>query len=931
MSWTPDLNSLEQLKLIFRGTISSNNQERKAANEALIEARQQPEIDNYLFYILVEDSTAKSETRAAAGINLKNSILKSDGSTSRQYLLDNILKGLLVQDTIVRNITGNVITSLFSQYGIVGWPQALPQLFELAELQSADYKAQEAAMSALAKMCEDSFMALNQEYNGQHPLNYVVPKLLVLMCHPSSGKIRAFSILSANYFIPLKAQAFLVHLDQYLTNLFTLAGDADPEVRKNICTSFSLILETRPDKLMPHLDGVIDYCLHLMQDQEGEVALEACEFLLALSTSAESESDKRIFAPKLKTILPVLLEKMVYTDEDVFLLQIADEKDNANVADREEDIAPQHAKSKDSHQIATKSNSSLTNNNKSSHDSDSEFDDDEDDDSDDDEDGWDQWSVRKCAAATIDVLSLNLAGEVLHEILPLLQERIVSQSWTVREAAILAFGAISKSCMELAGDKLPQLVPFLVERLQDPETSVRQITCWTISRYSTWVAEEAHEGGHYANYFQPTFQSIVTCALDNKKLVQIAACSALSSFIEESDASLLEFYIGPLLNHFASCFKVYQKKNMLVLYDCVQTFVDKMGYEHLSKPEHINALLPPLLDKWQQLLDDDNELWSLLECMSSVAISLAEAFAPYAVPVYERAIKILANCIQLDQQCHTDPTIETPDKDFMVTSLDLIDGLIQGFGDHSVDLIQQNGANLMELLLLCFEDYNVDVRQSAYALLGDLAISAMSFLKPSLHPIFMCIGNEINNRSFSSYPVINNAIWALGEMAMRLDYNDMKPYLANLVDLLIPLINSTDSQQTLLENCAICLGRMGINGGAEILSPKLPQFILQWCAQMICLIENNEKESGFLGMIKIIHGNPDQGFGGLSNQQGRKNLATFISCIGTYAEPTEELSGLFGQLLKEYQAMLGPEVWQSQILSLVDTETREYVQQVYQV
>lgn len=931
MSWTPDLPSLEQLKHIFRGTISSNNQERRAANDALIEAKTQPGIENYLLYILVEDNSTKSDTRAAAGVNLKNIISKSDfNQSSREYLLNNIWKGLLVEETLVKNITGNVITTLFSQYGISGWPQALPQLFELAEQQSGDqnYKSQEAAMSALSKICEDSFMTLDQEHNGEHPLNFLIPKLLVLMSHPQSHKIRAYAIGCINFFIPLKNQSLLVHLDQFLTSLFALAHDVDPEVRKNICASFSLILETRPDKLMPHLDGVVEYCLHLLQDQEGEVALEACDFLLTLASSVESESEKRILTSKLSIMLPILLEKTVYSDEEVFLLQVADEKDQSHVADRDEDIAPQFAKSKDSHQTSSKLTSSSGS--KGQHDSDSEFDE-EDEDDDDDDDISDQWTVRKSAAATIDMLSVKIAGEVLHVILPLLQERIVSESWPIREAAILTFGAINKSCIELAGDKLPELIPFLVERLQDPETGVRQITCWTVSRYTTWVAAEAHEGGQYANYFQPTFQAIVTCAMDNKKLVQEAACSALSSFIEESDASLLEFYIGPLLSHFASCFKVYQRKNMIVLYDSVQTFVDKMGYEYLAKPEFIDLLLPPLLEKWQQLEDDDQEMWALLECMSSVAISLGKAFAPYAVPVYERAIKILANCIQLDQACHTNPNIDTPEKDFMVTSLDLIDGLIQGFADDSVDLIHQNGVDLMELVLLCFEDYNVDVRQSAYALLGDMAIFTLDqLLKPSLHAIFISIGNEINNRSFSSFPVTNNAIWALGEIAARLNYQEMKPHMSNLVDLLIPLITSTDTQRTLLENCAITLGRMGINGGAEVLSPKLSQFILPWCNQMIYLVENDEKETGFLGMIKIIHGNPDEGFGGLSNQQGRKNLATFISCIGTYAEPGQELKSLFEQLLREYKSLMGA-AWQSQILALVDQETRESLQQVYQV
>ena len=88
-------------------------------------------------------------------------------------------------------------------------------------------------------------------------------------------------------------------------------------------------------------------------------------------------------------------------------------------------------------------------------------------------------------------------------------------------------------------------------------------------------------------------------------------------------------------------------------------------------------------------------------------------------------------------------------------------------------------------MLICFEDYNGDVRQSAYALLGDLAIFTIELLKPYLRQIFISIGNEINNRTYETYPVYNNAIWALGEMIIRLPIEETKPYIDNLVDLLI--------------------------------------------------------------------------------------------------------------------------------------------------
>lgn len=932
MSWTADPGAAEQLKHIFKGTLSSNNQERNLANEALNQARQQPEIENYLFNLLVLDDSARSDVRAAAGINLKNSILKSRHSSElidRHYLLENIFKGLLVLDNMVRNITGNVITSLFSIYGIEGWPNALVQLVELANTESPDetYIAQEGSMSALSKICEDSPYALDKEYNHERPLNFMIANFLKLMNNQNSGKIRSLAIHCINQFIPLQSQAVLVHLDDFLQKLFELANDTSSEVRKNICTSFSLILEARPDKMLPHLDGVINYCLHLMQDSDEEVSLEACEFLLALSTAPESEEDKYIFKPKLKFILPILLQKMVYSEEEIFLMEMIDDKDDANVADRDEDIKPQNAKSKDSHVAATNNNSKKEQ--RFNDDSDSEFDDDDDD----DDLEIDQWSVRKCSAATLDVLSLNLPGEVLEIALPILQERIVSHEWPVREAAILAFGAISKSCIDLSRDKLPTLVPFLVDRLQDTEPRVRQITCWTLSRFATWVAEEAHEGGQYANYFQPTFESIVRCALDSKKVVQESACSALSSFIEESDASLIEYYLGPLLDHFAKCFDTYQRKNLIILYDCIQTFVEKMGYENLSaKPEYINTLLPPLLSKWQVLADDDTALWPLLECMASIAATLGELFAPYAVPVYERAVNILTNCIHLDQTCQGDPLIDAPEKDFMVTSLDLIDGLIQGFGLHSVDLIKQNGTDLMQLLMICFEDTNADVRQSAYALLGDFAIYIIDHtIKPYLQPICVSIGNEINNRSYSTFAVYNNAIWALGEIAMRLTYEELNPFLNNFVDLLIPVLNSSDTHQAVLENAAICIGRMGLNGGAQNIAPRLSEFILQWCTHMLYLVDNNEKETGFQGMLNIIHVNPDHGFGGLSNQQGKKNLAMFIACIGNYAEPPEGLKNGFHQTLISYKNLFGPEIWESQVMNLVDLETRQFIHQAYGV
>ncbi|KAI5951423.1 kap104 [Candida jiufengensis] len=946
MSWTPDQNALEQLKHIFKGTLSPNNEERKLANDALIQAKQNSAIENYLFTLLIFDQNTKSDIRAAAGINLKNSILKNKHNSNqidRSFILDNIFTGLQSNEVLVRNITGNVITSLFSIYGLEKWSSSLTSLIQLANTPPQDngdknYSTQEAAMSALAKICEDSYIQLDKEINGERPLNYLIQELLKILDQSQSIKIKFYVIQCINQFILLNTQSFLVIIDLYLQKIFQLAQDTDGSnlkdceiLKKNIVTSFLFILETRPDKIAPHIDGILNYCLHLMQNPKNsnEVSLEACEFLLALTTSTDFN---HVFSTdKLKIILPILLDKMIYSEDDILAMEIEDSKDDTNIEDKDEDIKPTIVKSKDARAVSngTTKNGHMNGNDNSHDQEDDDEEDDEDEDEDDEEDGaGTHWSLRKCSAATLDILSENLPQEVLVLTLPILQSKILSNEWPVREAAILAFGAMSISFIELARDKLPELVPFLVDKLQDSEPRVRQITCWTLSRYATWVSEEAHEGGQYSNYFQPTFQSIISCALDSKKVVQEAACSALSSFIEESDSSLIVIYLEELLNHFAKCFAIYQRKNLIILYDCVQTFVEKMGYENLSKdPNYSNILLPPLLKKWNSLSDEDTALWPLLECMASVAAKLKDLFAPYAIPVYDRALSILSNCIIMDQNCQTDPTINSPEKDFMVTSLDLIDGLIQGFEFHSIDLINHDSqnskpnTNLIDLLLVCFEDYNQDVRQSSYALLGDLAIFVIDILKPHLHSIFMSIGNEINNRSPETFPIYNNAIWSLGEIILRLPKSEFEKYLENFINLLIPIMNDSTLQPTVLENCAICLGRMGENG-SEILAPKLIEFIVPWCKNSLHLEDNEEKQSSLSGMIKTINMNPDNGFGGLNTQQGKVNLAKFLEVVGNYTDASSELQNQFLQLIMNYKSLIGEEIWENQILKYVDESLR---------
>lgn len=111
------------------------------------------------------------------------------------------------------------------------WPELLPAPCQM--LDSQDYSVCEGAFGALQKICEDSADILDSDALNR-PLNVLIPKFLQFF-RRSSPRIRSHAIACVNQFIVNRTQALMIHIDSFLENLFHLANDEDPEVRKNVC------------------------------------------------------------------------------------------------------------------------------------------------------------------------------------------------------------------------------------------------------------------------------------------------------------------------------------------------------------------------------------------------------------------------------------------------------------------------------------------------------------------------------------------------------------------------------------------------------------------------------------------------------------------------------------------------------------------------
>ena len=407
----------------------------------------------------------------------------------------------------------------------------------------------------------------------------------------------------------------------------------------------------------------------LLQDNDDNVALEACEFWLSL---AEHPICKEALKPHLPKLLPVLVRGMKYSEIDVILLKVrelhtpnatffssnstvgllvcklccccafgnvflfaqGDVEENESVPDRNEDIKPRFHKSRHTIRHEPMENGAPGAGGASGGDEFQQDDDNESDDGMEDDTSLSDWNLRKCSAAALDVLASVFRDDMLPVILPILKETLFHSEWEIRESGILALGAIAEGCMSGMTPHLPELIPYLINCLKDKKALVRSITCWTLSRYCHWAVVLPDH-----TYLKPLMYELLKCILDSNKRVQEAACSAFATLEEEACTELVQ-YLGDVLRTLVFAFKKYQAKNLLILYDAIGTLADSVG-NYLNKEEYIQLLMPPLIQKWNALKDEDKDLFPLLECLSSVATALQTGFLPYCGPVYQRCVSLV--------------------------------------------------------------------------------------------------------------------------------------------------------------------------------------------------------------------------------------------------------------------------------------------------
>jgi len=726
--------------------------------------------------------------------------------------------------------------------------------------EAATLLAESAAMGALVtlrKLLEDIPNRLVKEA-PQASFHDLVPALLHGLSSSSEGR-RKEALACLNSFIFPMPGSLVAHMNDYLAGLSALASDSNAEIRRLVCQGIVSLLSHRPEYLTPHVASVAEFMLRATADENPDVALEACEFWLTFASLDEDACGNEMMemiAGLFPQLLPQLLRGMVYPRDKIEELMEANALDEVGGADRAQDVAPVFHKSRT----------------KGGGDDDSDEEDSDDDDLDDDN----EWTLRKCSAASLDALSgMFGAPNILPPLLPALQEGLGHSDQWVREASILALGAVADGCKDELAPHLPQLHPFLLQQLNSPE-SVPQLRCiaaWTLARYASWAVDQANNlpGGNGANGGDPSLvgqvaEALVNRMLDPHKKVQIATCSALGVFVEAT-GDLMAPYLEPVYRILMQALQKYGTRSRLVLFDTLGVMAEYVGAA-IGEGPLPGMYVPPMLRLWNEIATEnpfDRSLLPLMECLGSSTVVCGLNYQPWALESFEMAMSTIEACTIIIAHEDDLDDIDEDMTDPIVCAVDLIDGLVEGLGPNFAALVNGSarfGPTFQNVLQSVAEHFVSGVRMSAFALLGDLARLTPSLIEAGLPQL---LSEAISSIDPVHPATCNNAVWAVGEVCVRCGENagPLIPHAADLVASLIPLLmgNAVDmdgnelSLPGIAENAATTMGRLA-SVKAEFVAPELGRFLLGWCDGMSKIANPAERRDAFTGFVRAVRVNP---------------------------------------------------------------------------
>mmetsp|Transcript_12774 Transcript_12774/g.14414 ORF Transcript_12774/g.14414 Transcript_12774/m.14414 type:complete len:1015 (+) Transcript_12774:323-3367(+) len=825
-----------------------------------------------------------SQLRQMAGLLLKNALTQppmNKDTKSRMRLLPDAaqeLKCILCQSIVdendaVRRASSSIISSctVGTGFATMDGMEALP-LYEWGEtilapflvncLESAisimegstassatmEDKIKHALLGSLmtlTKLLEDD--AAKFERGSGAAFNKIVPCLLKLLKLCGEQRIKTDALKCCVNMIEVMPGSLVAQMSDFLGVLSALGNDPSSQVRQLVCRAIVNLLSERSEYLQEHILSVSQFMLKSTSDTGEGVALEACEFWLTFAslddhacTPTMTEAVESLF-PQL---LPTLVKGLVYPPEKIEEILESNAIDEHQGEDRLQDVAPVFHKSK------TKGGGK----------EDNEGAEDDDDDDDDDELDDKEWCLRTCAAASLDGLSRGFSPEkVLPHLLPALQECLSHNDPWVREAGILALGAIADGCGSTLRQHMTQLHPYLMSQVTTNESlpQLKSISFWALGRYVFWAMEQASSGAQ-PELIRNLIDVVLSRILDKHRKVQVSACSVLGEIIEQTG----EFAIPYLENIYRALVYAIDRQQTRALMVTLEIFGSIAEVVGPATGEGVfpTIYVPALLTMWANKAKQnpfDRTLLPLMESLASITMVIGMSYQPWALQTFDGALSIINSCMMI-LSCGE---FTDEEADAIVCATDILDGLVEGLGANFAELVassSQYGEHFLPVLG-ALTGHEVDgVRMSTFALFGDIAKHCPMVIQDGMTELLTEAIACIDPLTPS---VCNNAVWAVGEVCVKCIGNpaSLEAFASDIVEgLIILLVDSAYSGSPaagLVENAASTMGRLAKVNPAFV-AKDLQHFLNGWLDGCSKIYDPLERRDAFEGLMMAIQANP---------------------------------------------------------------------------
>jgi len=819
--WSARQDTLQHIVSILEASLSSNvtNQAHREIQQQVDRLSGEPEFCRYLAFIFSEADTigASPELRymsslillKALRVSLKAKIMDEPGL---MHVKCSIIKAISDPVDILSRSACSLVSTFVTFTKVSDWPELVQFLKDSLQRSDGNPIAFKSSLLIFEHLCEDCGSQLDED--PTQPLIVFVPILLECFKNPDPT-VRTHALRSINYLMELDELPAVVssHAEDILQGFAFLSQDQNVAVKKRVCQGLTLLLAWRMDAVGPHLPSIVQLMVTAVQSEDGEISIEGCDFFTQLCE--EPTVAGPIFIQQINVLIPSLLNRLPYSEEELMMLNDDDDQDTA-VPDRAEDINPN-------------------------------VDDDE------DNDYYSEWSARKAAGLALERIAEILPGDIaLPVILPILQQLLSSSDWRMREAALLALGALAGGYMNHLTPHLPQLIPFLLEQTKDPKGLVRIMACWTLVKYTEWAMNSGVEG-----IIKEYVVALTRCMTDRNKKVQHSACSSLAAFTEQA-GELMNPLLVDLSDHIVQAYTIYQVNNKLTVLDLIGTL-----YEHcktgMSQPQIFNKVVPVIWNEFEKMDNENRYILFYLECFSNILRSSGTNFGPVSRPLYNRCIHIIETTLTMIVAAPmAGENAEDLDREFMNGALDVISAFADGFQSEFQNL--WDPAGFLPLLSEILKDNDVDTLQVSFALVGDLARVAINDLKPLLPQAITVICRHVYPVEEHAVNLSSNASWALGLIAVGLG-PDLRHFSPVITQQLVMSLMTDNMEELLQFNSAISLGRVAVSC-PDVVSGYLGECGGHWCGAYTSMcsddseVDDLEKQHCLEGLFKAILFNP---------------------------------------------------------------------------